>query len=131
MSNQDSGTFFSLLREAIRYSSASSDKVDYYLELLNEDNYPKIKPEEAVELSQYLSEAAENLEEEILESRDSEKIYNLTNLKEFTNDLLNEAEEGALNLVLGNSQTVDFSAPVSAKKTGGNWLLDKFAGLTE
>lgn len=128
MNNQDSGTFFSLLREVIRHSSMPSDRLDYFSDLLTEENYINVKPEEAVELSKYLAEASNNLDSEVLDSRDPEMIYNLTDLKDFANELMNEAEENALNLVLeGNDQTQTVQEQSSTK--GGNWLLDKFAGL--
>lgn len=128
MNNQDSGSFFSLLREAIGLSAAPSDRIEYLSGLLTEDGYFSISSEDADEIARYLEEASSNLEKQILESRDIEVINNLTQLKQFTNDLLNDAEKSALDFVLNSSGASTDNAP---SKRDGRWLLDKLAGLVD
>lgn len=130
MNNQDSGSFFSLLREAIGQSTVPSERIDYLSGLLTEDKYSSISSADADEIAKYLEEASVNLEKQILESRDIEMINNLTQLKEFTNDLLNDAERGALEFVLANTQNKPSTQSTTATKSG-HWLLDKFAGLVD
>lgn len=126
MQNNGLINFFSLLREAIQHADISEERIAYFTGLLNETNYPKISQKDAIELSAYLSNAAERMEGEILDSGDSDRIYRLVELKEFTNNLLNEAEENALKLVLGNTDD-----EIHGGNKSSHWLLDKFAGLVD
>lgn len=128
MNNQDTGTFFALLRDAIRQSSATQEKINRFMDLLTEDSYKSVSSEDAAEISSYLEEASSNMEKEILDSGDIGQINSLTELKQFTNDLLNEAERSALEFVINNSGTPSTNAPA---KRDGLWLLDKFAGLVD
>lgn len=132
MNNQDAGTFFALLRDALSQSSAPPEKLSRFMDLLTEDNYSSVSSEDAAEISSYLEEASSNMEKEILDSGDIGKINNLTELKKFTNDLLNEAEKSALDFVINNSNSSSNDMQASApKQSNGLWLLDKFAGLID
>jgi len=126
MQNSDLTTFFSSLKDALDYSNATEDRISYFSELLNAEKYFSLSNDDAIEISSYLEQAANSLESIVLDSRDPDAIYNLTALKDFTNDLLNEVEENALKVVLdseNNNQAV--------RQATGNWLLNKFAGLAE
>jgi len=126
MQNSDLTTFFSSLKDALDYSNATEDRISYFSELLNAEKYFSLSNDDAIEISSYLEQAANSLESIVLDSRDPDTIYNLTALKDFTNDLLNEVEENALKVVLdseNNNQAV--------RQATGNWLLNKFAGLAE
>ncbi len=95
--------------------------------MLDQGDYSAISQEEAAEMTEYLEEAGSKLDQMVLESRDIEKINNLTDLKEFTNNLLNESERGALEFVLNSAS----SNTRSSSARDGKWLLDKLAGLIE
>jgi hypothetical protein len=130
MNNQDSGSFLSLLKEVLRHSSAPEEKLNHFFSLLDQDDYSDVAPEDAAEMSEYLEEAGANLDKMVLESRDIENINNLTDLKQFTNNLLNEAEKNALEFVL-SSNSSDSSSQSTSSGKDGKWLLDKLAGLTD
>lgn len=129
MNNQDAGSFLSLLKELLTHSSAPEEKLNHFFDLLDQGDYSAISPEEAASMTEYMEEAGANLDQMVLESRDIEKINNLADLKEFTNNLLNEAEKSALEFVLSNNSSDSSSQSSSGKD--GKWLLDKLAGLVD
>lgn len=121
-------SFIDAFRQLVQYAELDQARKEYFLNLLTDARYSSMTPEEAIELISIAEKTQDQLEQTIIDSNDPEMINGLTELKEFTYSLLNEAEEKGYRLVLGD-QAVDTSNPDSQKS--GQWLLDKFAGLTQ
>jgi len=121
---------FEMMRQLVYYTDLSQDRKDYFMDLLVPEKYDQMTPEDAGELMTALPKAQEKLEKIIVDSKDPESIYALANLKSFTNDLMNEAEEKALQDVLDIAEGGSDTMPANiSPKDRGRWLLNKLAGL--
>ena len=124
----DKISFIEAFRQLVQFAQIDESRKQYFLSLLTESRYNSMTADDSAELIQIAETAQDQLEQKIIDSSDPEMIDALTDLKEFTYSLLNEAEEKGYRLVLGD-QVVGVSN--AAKEQSAKWLLDKFAGLTE
>ena len=124
----DKISFIEAFRQLVQFAQIDESRKQYFLSLLTESRYNSMTADDSAELIQIAETAQDQLEQKIIDSSDPEMIDALTDLKEFTYSLLNEAEEKGYRLVLGD-QAVGVSN--AAKEQSAKWLLDKFAGLTE
>lgn len=122
-------SFIDAFRQLVQYAELDQARKEYFLNLLTDARYGSMTPEDATELIGIAEKTQDQLEQKIIDSNDPEMINGLTELKEFTYSLLNEAEEKGYRLVLGDQPSSNTNQAVTQKS--GQWLLDKFAGLAE
>lgn len=130
MENQNRDAYLAMLRQLVAYTSMDEAKKEFYYNLLTDARYDQMTVEQSQELMNLLPAAQDRLEKMIIDNEDAEQITMLANIKTFSNDLLNNAEEKVLTdiLSIGGEPT---SAEVSPTGNKGSWLLDKLAGLAE
>lgn len=117
-------SFVDAFRQLVQYAELEQPRKEYFLNLLTDARYSSMTPEDTTELMVIAEKTQDQLEQKIIDSNDPELINGLTELKEFTYTLLNEAEEKGYRLFLGGTSTKE---PDQDKS--GQWLLDKFAGI--
>lgn len=122
-------SFIDAFRQLVQFANIDQTRKEYFLNLLTEARYNTMTNEEAEELVNIAANTQEELEQKIIDSNDPEMINDLTELKEFTYSILNEAEEKGYRLILGDQASSNTNQAVTQKS--GKWLLDKFAGLAE
>lgn len=126
--HDDRLSFIDAFRQLIQFAELDESRKEYFLALLTDARYGTMTVDEAAELMEIVAKTQDQIERRIIDSNDPEMINGLTQLKEFTYSLMNEAEEKGYRMVLGD-KAMDTSDNDQQKP--GQWLLDKFAGLLD